>query len=257
MCISKHYPQFEKKMTGPFWKSRLVRGRHHEPWPTFYETIWGQMKIQTCTLTSNANLNDGLLQFRQFIARQQRKLKTSISCLPSSYIPTVLFHFLHLCAVGGIHRATALCSSGATPKLSQGIGPRKSWPEGPSGDWKTECESRLLWPFKTQEVKHGGDLQQWQQSRLASAGNLTIHPFVICKASGSGAADSRELEWDFFFRNTDVAPHFVSKRSRTLFSPSDEWKLAGLIVGVLTQACPRQMGCVAATLNWLCTVPPY
>lgn len=104
-------------------------------------------------------------------------------------------------------------------KLSEGIGPRNA---GPGDLPAIQSGMRVATAVTFQNT--GSEARR----RLAAAaaatvaakplvhggGNLTIDASVICKASGSGAADSGN--GTFFFRNAEVAPLFVPKRSRTL-----------------------------------------
>lgn len=105
-------------------------------------------------------------------------------------------------------------------KLSEGIGPRDA---GPGDLPAIQSGMRVATAVTFQNT--GSEARQRLSAAAAAAvaakplvrggGNLTIDASVICKASGSGAADSGN--GTFFFATQKLQPLFVPKRSRTLF----------------------------------------
>lgn len=104
-------------------------------------------------------------------------------------------------------------------KLSEGIGPREAGP----GDLPAIQNGMRVATAVT--FQNTGSEACWRLAAAAVAaakplvcgGNLTIVASVICQASGNGGADGGNGSGTFFFRNAEVAPLFVPKRSRTLF----------------------------------------
>lgn len=102
---------------------------------------------------------------------------------------------MHLCGVGGIYRAAALCKVVELQTLSEGIGPRDA---GPGDLPAIQSGMRVATAVTFQNT--GSEARRRLAAAAAAAvaakplvrggGNLTIDASVICKASGSGAADS-------------------------------------------------------------------